>query len=350
LPETEAGLGPHKCSTGFHGTQVLATVLRNEGGEMARPAGRSISAREATIADLRDEFLDRCRAKNLSVRTLEWYEDRTRRFAGWCFDSGILLAKDLATEDLEAFIRSLQNGRYRPQTVRGFAQVAKTLSLFGQRKGFLSSDITRDFEMPRVPKTVIETFSDEQLESLLNRPDPRRWKGIRDRALLLTLLDTMARVSELAGINAVDVDIEGRSIRVMGKGRKERDLPLGRTTARALQKYRNAVDGLRPDDPFFISYRGKRLDRSVISEMVGTYGRQAGVTGVRCSPHTLRHTGAKRFILAGGDVFTLQKLLGHTSLVMVRRYVELGSVDVAVQHDRFSPADSLLRRPTPIRT
>lgn len=204
--------------------------------------------------------------------------------------------------------------------------------------------------MPRVPKTVIETFSDEQLESLLNRPDPRRWKGIRDRALLLTLLDTMARVSELAGMNAVDVDIEGRSIRVMGKGRKERDLPLGRTTARALQKYRNAVDGLRPDDPFFISYRGKRLDRSVISEMVGTYGRQAGVTGVRCSPHTLRHTGAKRFILAGGDVFTLQKLLGHTSLVMVRRYVELGSVDVAVQHDRFSPADSLLRRPTPIRT
>lgn len=71
--------------------------------------------------------------------------------------------------------------------------------------------------------------------------------------------------------------------------------------------------------------------------------RAAGIEGVRCSPHTLRHTGAKRFILAGGDMFTLQKLLGHTTLYMVRRYVEMASVDVQAQHERFSPADSLLR-------
>jgi integrase/recombinase XerD len=315
---------------------------------MARPAGRPIGTRQATIADLRDEFLDRCRAKNLSTRTIGWYEDRTRRFSRWCFDNGILLAQDLTTEDLEAFIRWLQADTYKPQTIRGFAQVAKTLSLFGHRKGFLPRDVTRDFEMPRVPTTVIETFSEEQLEALLRAPDARRWKGIRDRALLLTLLDTMARVSELSGLNAAHVDLGGRSIRVMGKGRKERDLPLGRTATRALQRYRNAVDGLRPDDPFFISYRGRRLGRSDISGMVATYGHEAGIAGVRCSPHTLRHTGAKRFILTGGDVFTLQKLLGHASLVMARRYVELASLDVAVQHERFI-ADSLLRRPTPIR-
>jgi integrase/recombinase XerD len=170
--------------------------------------------------------------------------------------------------------------------------------------------------MPKVPQTVIETFSDEQLEALLNQPDQRRWRGQRDRAILLTLLDTMARVSELAGINASNVDLEGQSIRVMGKGRKERDLPLGKTAKQALLRYRNAVDGLMPDDPFFISYRGRRLDRSVITDMVADYGRAARIEGVRCSPHTLRHTAAKRFILAGGDVFTLQKLLGHTSLVM----------------------------------
>ena len=83
--------------------------------------------------------------------------------------------------------------------------------------------------------------------------------------------------------------------------------------------------------------------------MMANSGRVARIEGVRCSPHTLRHTGAKRFILAGGDVFTLQKLLGHTTLVMVRRYVELADVDVKAQHQRFSPADSLLRRPSPKR-
>lgn len=315
---------------------------------MARPAGRPVAAREATVADLREEFLDRCRAKNLSVRTIEWYEDRTRRFSDWCLESGILRARDLTTDDLEAFILNLQAGPYKPQTVRGFAQIAKTLARYGHRKGFIPADPSRDFEMPRVPSTLIETFSDDQLEALLNQPDGRRWKGIRDRAILLTLLDTMARVSELSGVNASNVDLEGRSIRVMGKGRKERDLPLGKTATRALQRYKNAVDGLRADDPFFISIRGRRLDRSVIAGMVSEYGRAAGIQGLRCSPHTLRHTAAKRFILAGGDVFTLQKLLGHTSLVMVRRYVELASIDVAIQHDRFSPADSLFRRPAPI--
>jgi site-specific recombinase XerC len=106
-------------------------------------------------------------------------------------------------------------------------------------------------------------------------------EGLRDGAILVTLLDTMARVSEVAGANASSLDLEGRTLGVMGKGRKERDLPLGKTATRALQRYRNAVDGLQHDDPFFIPYRGRRLDRSVITDMVADYGRAAGITGVR---------------------------------------------------------------------
>lgn len=94
---------------------------------MARPAGRPIGTHETTIADLREEFLDRCRGKNLSGRTIEWYEDRTRRFSDWCLDQGILQAKDLTADDLERFVLVLQRGPYKPQTVRGFAQIVKTL-------------------------------------------------------------------------------------------------------------------------------------------------------------------------------------------------------------------------------
>lgn len=100
-------------------------------------------------------------------------------------------------------------------------------------------------------------------------------------------------------------------------------------------------------DPCFISRTGRRLTRDGIAAAMRTYARRAGIRGVRSSPHTLRHTGAKRFILGGGDVFTLQKLLGHRSLTMVRRYVELAAADVRVQHERHSPADTLLRRPHP---
>lgn len=133
-------------------------------------------------------------------------------------------------------------------------------------------------------------------------------------------------------------------MRVMGKGAKERDLPLGQAATQALRRYQRGLADLRPGDPFFISRYGGRITRKSVHELVTRYGKKAGIEGVRCSPHTLRHTGAKRFILAGGDVFTLQKLLGHTTLFMVRRYVEMTSIDIQAQHERYSPVDSLLRR------
>ena len=197
---------------------------------------------------------------------------------------------------------------------------------------------------------IIPTFTDDQLAALLAAPDTRRWIGVRDRAILLTMADTLARASELATLRASSVDLAQRVVTVMGKGARERQLPLGAIASGALHRYRGSVEDLRAGDPFFISCRGRALDRQYLRAIVAGYGPKAGITGVRCSPHTLRHTGAKRFILAGGDVFTLQRLLGHTSLAMVRRYVELAAVDVALQHARFSPVDSLLRRPTPKRS
>ena len=217
--------------------------------------------------------------------------------------------------------------------------------------GFLPEDITKDFQMPRVPKTIVPTLTDEQLQALLAAPDRRTWAGTRDFAIVLVLLDTLIRVSELVGLNAEDVDLDEGVIGVMGKGGKERRVPFGTATAQALRRYESAVEDLRSGDPFFITRYGRRMSRRAVHEMMTLYGRrERGMDGARCSPHTLRHTGAKRFILVGGDVFTLQKLLGHTTLAMVRRYVELADVDVKVQHQRFGPADSLLRSPRPKRS
>lgn len=234
-----------------------------------------------------------------------------------------------------------------PNTVRGAAQVAKSLARLGFRRGFVAEEITRDFELPKVPQTVIQTFSDDQLRALLDAADQRRWTGIRDRAILILLLDTLARISEITGLGLDDIDLDARSIRVMGKGRRQRELPFGQVATQALRRYGRTVADHRGSDAFFISRTGRRLTREGIAAAMRAYARKANVTGVRCSPHTLRHTGAKRFILSGGDVFTLQKLLGHSSLAMVRRYVELAAADVRAQHERHSPADTLLRRPRP---
>jgi integrase/recombinase XerD len=257
---------------------------------MARPAGRPRAVREASVYDLREEFLARCRAKNLSDRTMEWYEDRTLQLCDLWTARGAALASELTVEHVEDALVDLRERGLAPQTVRGFAQIAKTLCRFGHRKGLIPDEIAHDLEMPRVPQTIIETFTDDQLEALLSAPDRRRWIGIRDRALLLTLLDTLCRVSELVGLNAEDVDLKGRTIRVMGKGRIQRELPLGKATCQALARYFGALDDLRPGDPFFISCRGRRLSRWYAREVIADYGiegrnRRRPVLASHAAPH-----------------------------------------------------------------
>jgi len=156
------------------------------------------------MGDLREEFLPHCEARNISRRTLDWYADRTRRFTDWCVDRGITEPSDLRWSDLQAFVLDRRRRGFADNTVHGYAQVVKTLCRVGHRLGYIPEDITDGFEMPRVPKTIIPTFNDEQLETLLATPDKRTWVGIRDRAILVVLLDTLIRVSELVGLDAED--------------------------------------------------------------------------------------------------------------------------------------------------
>lgn len=205
---------------------------------MVRPIGRPLARKTVTLEDLREEFLAHCEARNLSGRTVEWYGDRTRRFTDWCASQGITAPSDLRWTDLEQFVLDRRRQGFAPNTVHGYAQVLKTLCRQGHRMGYIPEDITTRFELPRVPRTIVPTFSDEQLQAMLAAPDRRTWVGIRDRAILLVLLDTLIRVSELVGLDAEDVDLDEGMLRVLGKGRKERDVPFGRTTAHALRRPR----------------------------------------------------------------------------------------------------------------
>ena len=288
---------------------------------MARPIGNAFGFREPTIDDMREAYIERAYAKDLAERTIQWYERHSAGFRDWCTSEGITLTAQLRSSHLDEYLIFCRASGLAPHTVHGAAQVAKSMARLGYRTGTIATEISRGFELPKVPELLIATFSDEQLRALFGAVDQRRWTGIRDRAILILLLDTLARVSELTGLNLEDVNLDERSLLVMGKGRRQRELPFGQVAAKALRAYMRAVDEHRPGDPFLISRTGRRLDREGVASAMRAYARRAGIRGVRSSPHTLRHTGAKRFILSGGDVFTLQKLLGHRSLAMVRRYV-----------------------------
>lgn len=161
---------------------------------------------------------------------------------------------------------------------------------------------------------------------------------------MLLLLDTMIRVSELTGCHVEDLNLEGRYLKVWGKGSKERIVPLGRTVQKALWKY---ITFYRPQpymprrDMLFLTADGRPMTKNRVEAILKAYGKRAGLRGVRVSPHTFRHTGAVLFLRNGGDVFSLQRIMGHSTLEVLRGYVNLSQGDLNRVHANASPLDNL---------
>jgi len=158
----------------------------------------------------------------------------------------------------------------------------------------------------------------------------------------MLLLDTGLRMGELINLKMEDAHMTEGLLKVMGKGKKERIVPMGSNAQRALQRYlfRYRHKPFHPGiDNVFLSVLGKPLTENSIKLIFSRLAKKSGV--VRLHAHLCRHTFATRFLINGGDVFTLQQILGHSTLEMVRHYVNLATNHVAIQHQRFSPLDRL---------
>jgi len=213
----------------------------------------------------------------------------------------------------------------------------------------MSSPFSR-VKIPKPPRKVIATFSEEQLNAILRAINTATPNGFRDWTIILTLLDTGMRVTEMTDLKMHDVNLAQRCLKVLGKGNKERIVPIGisvqRATAKYLTKYR--TNPLYPlSDSLFLNRDGMPLTPNRIQSIIETYANRAGITGVRASPHTFRHTFAITYLRNGGDVFTLQRILGHETLDMVRNYVTLAQSDLQEAHLRCSPVDNLKIRARP---
>lgn len=190
---------------------------------------------------------------------------------------------------------------------------------------------------PRASQPPIEPLTDDQIHALLDQAGSER-----NRALVLFMLDTGCRASEVCGLRLGDVDMKARSAMVTGKGNKRRLVAFGPKTARALFRYisRRDPDQDTGDSPVFQSRRGGALARGALLGIVRRAGERAGIR--ECYPHRLRHTFAINYLRYGGDIYTLQKQLGHESLDMVRRYLKLAGADVLRAHRRASPVENIL--------
>lgn len=288
-------------------------------------------------------FLRDARIRNLSQHTLKYYRNELTALRGILEAQGLSTRPDRITLEVirENVILYMMDTLGRKETsINTRLRAIRAFLNYLAHEGMLRHNPAAELKLIKAKKEVVETFSREQVRDILRQPAQDTFTGFRDYTILLLLLETGIRARELVDIAIKDIRWEDGQIRINGKGYKERLVPIQATMRKQLRKY-IAIRGDVANDALFVTIDNTPITIRQLQNRISKYGRMANIKTVRCSPHTFRHTFAKMSVQNGADVFSLQKVLGHTSLEMVRNYVNLFSSDVMDAHKRFSPLEKL---------
>ncbi|MFC2069054.1 tyrosine-type recombinase/integrase [Chloroflexota bacterium] len=295
--------------------------------------------------------------ENKSNRTIETVTAAVRdfnRFLGVAVNP-----RDVKPEDLRNYIENLQDRpkwsghphiktrgeKLSPHSVASYARSIRSFWAWLKREGFIEHNPFKRVKVPKAPRKIVNTFSVEQVNSLLKVIPVKHHSGYRDYAIVITLYGTGLRSSELTGLKLEDVDLGSGQIRVMGKGGKQRSVYMSATVFKVLFKYRHNWRPKVKSEYLFIHENGQPINRYYLAHRLHAYGKKAKIKGIRCSPHTFRHSFAVGYLRSGGDVFTLQRILGHSTLEMTRHYAEIADSDVEERQKAYSPAEKLQTKP-----
>ena len=286
-------------------------------------------ARDALAKQIQ-RFLDQLTVeRGLSPHTIAAYRRDLERYATFLRGRGISDGRKVNEAAVAAHVAAVSsathgNGtRYRATSVVRALSSVRAFHRFLLREGDASTDPTAAVIRPKLPRSLPKPLSVDDVARVLASPD-RSAKGVRDRAVLETLYGAGLRISELVGLDVDDVDLQEGSVRVLGKGGKERDVPIGRYARDAISAYltrvRPQLATARSRSALFLNQRGGgRLTRQGCTWILQQHVTAAGITK-KVSPHTLRHSFATHLLEGGADVRVVQELLGHASVATTQVY------------------------------
>ena len=287
-----------------------------------------------------DGFLDALwMERGLSDNTLQAYRRDLAGFAKWLANDGGSLAR-ARRDQLQAYLAWRVSGGARPRTT---ARQLSSLRRFYRhlvREGRRNDDPSARIDAPRLGRPLPGTLSEAEVEALLAAPDVATPLGVRDRAMLELLYATGLRVSELVGLRVEQVNRQHGVVRVIGKGDKERLVPLGEEALAWLDRYlaeaRTGLNRGHADPHLFLTARGGPLSRQAFWYLVRRHAQRAGIRRTP-SPHTLRHAFATHLINHGADLRVVQLLLGHSDLSTTQIYTHVARERLKQLHEKHHP-------------
>jgi site-specific recombinase XerD len=322
-----------------------------------RPDGNNML--QSSFGIIADKYRSSLEASNRSPKTVSWYMEILHRFFYFIESQNIRRPiRELGREDLRAYIRYLQNarrwpgsryiredkGRLSPYSIQGHVRAIKAFWGWLSEEGYVERNPLAKFPLPKVPENLIRIITPEQFTILLTHIDKATASGAKYFCILLLLYDTGIRISELIKLEVKGIDLRDSLIRVMGKGRKERVVPLSYPTrnqiAMYLQSFRRRI--CPEESPYvFANPEGEAISVNSVQQFLRRLAKRSGLEKVRVSPHIFRHTFATQYLANGGNALYLREIMGHKSLLTTLKYTHLQARDLQKQHMKFSPVMNL---------
>ena len=293
-------------------------------------------------SELLDEFSDALWLEDgLSRNTLDSYRRDLNKFADWLeADRGAILLQT-THGDIQGYLGHLllKQKAKASSTGRNISSL-KRLFRYLLRQGKITTDPTLQIDTPKLPRNLPKTLSEADVELLLNAPDTQTPLGLRDRTMLEVLYATGLRVSELVTLRVTQVSLDMGVVRVMGKGSKERLVPLGEVALDWLRRYladgRTVLLGRQTCDAMFVTARAEAMTRQMFWYLIKKHARQGGLQ-TALSPHTLRHAFATHLLNHGADLRVVQMLLGHTDISTTQIYTHVARERLKELHHKHHP-------------
>lgn len=305
------------------------------------------------LADLLAEYDTWLRVeRGLAPNSLAAYRRDLRRYADYLRRRGNIDPDAVSEAMVAAYVEDLRNARdedgkrrYAPSSIARAVAAVRSFHRFCVEEGVVRSDPSEEIGGPRVPQGIPKALTEPEVEALLAAVPGDGPRARRDRAILETLYAGGLRISELVGLEVGDLDLRDGIVRVLGKGSKERIVPLGRTARAALDDYlrlgrpelaRATNRARRTGDAVFLNARGGQLTRQGAWLIVRAAGDRAGL-GDRLFPHVLRHSCATHMLDHGADIRVVQELLGHASLSTTQVYTRVSPERLRAVYDLAHP-------------
>lgn len=310
---------------------------------MREKQNQAQSKEKYTLQEMHHYFITYKKSEGLRERTISDHTNHFRYFTSWLSENALedVLEGNINIQCIREYVAFMQSKlKVNPITINTRLKTLRCFLKFAFDENYINEDLARKVKMVRTDKDTIKILSPEQVEALIKVIDTKSYTGFRDYVFIMLLLDCGARISEIISLNLDQIDLQSSSIYLTAttvKTRMGRQVPISLKVTKLINNLLEVNKREFYSDQVFLSVYGTPFQKLSFNKRLRTYSMKANIEGSRVSPHSFRHFFAKHYILGGGDPFTLQKILGHSDMQMLRKYINMFDKDIKIQHNFFSP-------------